>query len=254
MNKYTTSDVAKIIGIHPNTVRFYEDMQLITKPERKENGYRIFTDLHIYQFKIARMAFQIELLQNGLRKQSVDIVKTTAIGDIDKALDLTNKYLEHIKQEKNNAAEAIKSAKNILENNDNLVKVCMTRKETADYLNVTTDTLRNWELNGLLRVKRRQNGYRVYTEQDIQILKIIRSLRCANYSLSSILRMLTALSRNPQTDIMTVIDTPLQTDDIITACDRLITSLNKAASNGRTIKNMLAPTWKSRTIEIFAAP
>ena len=240
MNIYSTSDIAKIIGIHPNTVRFYEDMQLITRPERKENGYRVFTDLHIYQFKIARMAFQIELLQNGLRKQSVDIVKTVALGNIDKALALTNEYLEHIKQEKNNAAEAIKSAKAILENKDNnLIKLCMTRKETADYLNVTTDTLRNWELNGLLRIKRRQNGYRVYTEQDIQILKIIRSLRCANYSLSSILRMLTALSHNPQTDIMTVIDTPLQDDDIITACDRLITSLNRAASNGRTIQNML---------------
>ena len=202
MNTYTTSDIAKKIGIHPNTVRFYEEMQLITRPERKENGYRIFTDLHIYQFKIARTAFQIELLQNGLRKQSVEIVKTVALGNIDKALDLTDRYLEHIEQEKNNAAEAVKSAKAILENKDNnLIKISMTRKETADYLGITTDTLRNWELNGLLRIKRRQNGYRVYTEQDIQILKIIRSLRCANYSLSSILRMLNALSRNPQTDI-----------------------------------------------------
>lgn len=30
MNIYTTSDIAKRIGIHPNTVRFYEKMQLIT--------------------------------------------------------------------------------------------------------------------------------------------------------------------------------------------------------------------------------
>lgn len=240
MNTYTTSDIAKKIGIHPNTVRFYEKMQLITRPKRKENGYRIFTDLHIYQFKIAREAFQIELLQNGLRKQSVDIVKTAALGNIDKALELTDQYLEHIEQEKNNAEEAVRSAKAILENKDNnLIKICMTRKETADYLGITTDTLRNWELNGLLKIKRRQNGYRVYTEQDIQILKIIRSLRCANYSLSSILRMLTALSKNPQTDIMKVIDTPRQSDDIITACDRLITSLSRAAYNGRTIKNML---------------
>ncbi|MGN1047322.1 MAG: MerR family transcriptional regulator [Eubacteriales bacterium] len=241
MNTYTTSEIAKKIGIHPNTVRFYEKMQLITRPKRKENGYRIFTDLHIYQFKIARTAFQIELLQNGLRKQSVDIVKTVALGNIDEALDLTDRYLERIEEEKNNAEEAIKSAKAILENEDNnSVKLCMTRKEAADYLGITTDTLRNWELNGLLRIKRRRNGYRVYTEQDIQILKIIRSLRCANYSLSSILRMLTALSCNPKTDIMKVIDTPPQTDDIIIACDRLITSLDRAVCNGKAIKSMLA--------------
>lgn len=119
MNIYTTSEIAKMVGIHPNTVRFYEKMQLITRPERKENGYRIFTDLHIYQFKIARTAFQIELLQNGLRKQSIDIVKTVALGNIDKAFVLTDQYLEHIEQEKNNAAEAVKSAKAILEYKDN---------------------------------------------------------------------------------------------------------------------------------------
>ncbi len=47
MNTYTTSEVAKIIGIHPNTVRLYEEWGFISKVERKENGYRIFTDLHI---------------------------------------------------------------------------------------------------------------------------------------------------------------------------------------------------------------
>ena len=163
MNVYTTSEIAKKIGIHPNTVRFYEEMQLITRPKRKENGYRIFTDLHVYQFKIARTAFQIELLQNGLRKQSIDIVKTVARGNIDKALDLTERYLKHIEQEKHNATEAIESAKAILENKDNnSIKICMTRKETADYLMITTDTLRNWELNGLLRIKRRQNEYNTF--------------------------------------------------------------------------------------------
>ena len=53
-NTYSTSDVAKLIGIHPNTVRLYEDLGLITRPERKENGYRIFTDFHLIQFRIAR--------------------------------------------------------------------------------------------------------------------------------------------------------------------------------------------------------
>ena len=75
---YSTSQTAEIIGIHPNTVRLYEELGLITPPERKPNGYRIFTDLHIRQFRIARLAFQVEVLQNGLRKQAVDIIKTAA--------------------------------------------------------------------------------------------------------------------------------------------------------------------------------
>ena len=47
MNTYKTSEVAKLIGIHPNTVRLYENAGLISKPERQSNGYRIFTDLNI---------------------------------------------------------------------------------------------------------------------------------------------------------------------------------------------------------------
>ena len=47
MNTYKTIDIARIIGIHVNTVRLYEKCGLIPKPERLENAYRVFTDLHI---------------------------------------------------------------------------------------------------------------------------------------------------------------------------------------------------------------
>ena len=94
MNTYMTSDVAKIIGIHPNTVRMYEEWGLIPLAERKPNGYRIFTDFHIQQLRLARTAFQIEVLQNGLRKKAVDTVKLSAKGNFDKALMFAEEYLQ----------------------------------------------------------------------------------------------------------------------------------------------------------------
>lgn len=100
MNTYTTSEVAKIIGIHPNTVRLYEEWGLIPKAERKANGYRVFTDFHIEQFRLARTAFQIEVLQNGLRKKIVETVKVSAKKDFDKALVLANEYLSQIQRKK----------------------------------------------------------------------------------------------------------------------------------------------------------
>jgi len=39
---YSTSQIAEIAGLHPNTVRMYEEWGLIQKPERKKNGYRVF--------------------------------------------------------------------------------------------------------------------------------------------------------------------------------------------------------------------
>ena len=115
----------------------------------------------------------------------------------------------------------------------------LKRKGVSELLNISMDTLRNWEMNGLLTVKRKDNGYRVYTDEDIQRLKIIRSLRCANYSLEAILRLLQQLSENPNVDIRIVLNTPKQTDDIISVCDRLIISLVAAEKNAVALYDML---------------
>ncbi len=233
MNTYKTSEVAKIIGIHPNTVRLYEELGLISKPERQKNGYRVFTDFHIEQFKLARIAFSIEVLQNGLRKKVVSIVKCSATGNFDRAIYLTYNYLQQIQDEQHNAEEAIVSVTQLLSNNQEMSPLTLKRKEAAEYLHVSMDVLRNWEMNGLLTVRRKENGYRIYTDEDIKRLKIIRSLRCANYSLEAILRMLNALSHNPKINIKKVLDTPNDSDNIISVCDKLITSLKAAEQNAK---------------------
>ncbi len=232
MDTYKTSEIAAIIGIHPNTVRLYEELELISKPKRQSNGYRVFTDFHVEQFQLARLAFQVEVLQNGLRKKIIKMVKLSAAGNFDAALALTHEYLKQVRQERDNAEEAIHIVEQVLSGayeNTHFLR----RKEVSEYLNISMDTLRNWEMNGLLTIKRKQNGYRVYTDEDIQRLKIIRSLRCANYSLEAILRMLWHLSKNPNADIKTVLNTPKSDEDIIAVCDRLITSLSAAENNAQ---------------------
>lgn len=239
MKKYKTSEVAKIIGIHPNTVRLYEEWEFIPKPKRQENGYRIFTDLHLQQIQLVRTAFQIEILQNGLRKQMIKIIKTSAKGEFDVAITLTQDYLKKIHQEYINAKEAISIVEDIVAGKEQENLVFMKRKEVSEYLDISMDALRNWEMNGLLTIKRKQNGYHIYTDDDIKKLKIIRSLRCANYSLQSILRLLQQLSKNPNIDINAVLNNPTQSDDIISVCDRLMTSLSLAEKNAYKILTIL---------------
>lgn len=239
-NGYKTAQVAKIIGIHPNTVRLYEKLELIPKPQRLSNGYRVFSDFHIAQFKLARTALKVEVLQSGLRKNMINIIKLSSQGEFQKAIVSTNNYIDQVEIEQKNAEEAIEITKKLLsgiqETEDN---IAFTRKQTADYLNITIDTLRNWEMNGLFSVKRKQNGYRVYTKNDIQLLKIIRSLRCANYSLAAILRMVSELSNNSEIDIREVIDTPKTDEDIVTVCDELLTSLSNAELNANCVLSQL---------------
>lgn len=239
MKTYRTAEVASIIGIHPNTVRLYEEWGLISKPERRENGYRIFTDLHIRQIRLARTAFQIEILQNGLRKQIIRMLKRSAAGDFDGAITLTQAYSKQLRRERANAEEAICIVRHIWSGEIRENVSVMKRKEVSLYLDISMDTLRNWEMNGLLTVRRRQNGYRVYTDDDIKRLKIIRSLRCANYSLEAILRMLRQLSIDPDTDIRAALNTPGSSEDIISACDQLIGSLSEAEKNAGILLKML---------------
>ena len=238
-NTYTTSQIAKIIGIHPNTVRMYEDVGLISKPMRKENGYREFTDLHLEQFKLARTAFRIEVLQNGLRKKAISFVKLSALCEFDKAIKLTEEYISSVQIEIHNANEAVEMVKQLLQGCNQENELTLKRKEISDMLGITMDTLRNWEMNGLFKVKRKENGYRVYTNDDIRKLKIIRSLKCANYSLSAILRMMNELDKNSKADIGAILNTPHINEEIISVCDSLIISLTTAKANAISIKSML---------------
>ena len=236
---YKTSEVAKLIEIHPNTVRMYEDLELISKPIRKGNGYRVFTDLHIYQLKLARKAFEVEVLQNGLRKKAIAIVKMSAKQDFDEAIVLTKEYIKSIKKEIDNANEAVDIAGKLMNRLNYEKDFNLKRKEASELLGISMDTLRNWEMNGLVNIKRKKNGYRIYTYEDIQRLKVIRSLRCGNYSLSAILRMLNKLSDHNEADINEVLNSPNENEDIISVCDKLIISLNLAAKNAEEILEML---------------
>lgn len=227
------------MGVHPNTVRLYEKLGFIPKPRRQANGYRVFTDLHIAAFQLARTAFQIEVLQGGLRKKMVEVVKRAASRDFDVALSLTEEYLLQISIEQARAREAIAIAKQALSGDGDGSGLKLKRSEAAKLLQVSMDTLRNWEMNGLLTIKRTENRYRVYTAEDIQRLKMICSLRCANYSLEAILRMLGALSADPNANIERALDTPKPGDDIVSVCDKLITSLDAAEQNAKIIQSML---------------
>ena len=235
MNGYSTAKIAAQIGIHPNTVRLYEDLQLIPKAQRKPNGYRLFTDRHLEQLKLVRLALRAEVTQNGLRKKAILIVKTAASGELKDAEGLSEEYIAQIRAERQNAEDAIRIAKNLLRETENAEAILYRRKEAAEHLQITVDTLRNWELNGLLTVKRRENGYRVYDSADILRLKLIRSLRCANYSLSSILRMLKAMDVKRETDLREVLDTPGDTEEIVSVCDRLLTSLANLETDAEQI-------------------
>lgn len=240
MATYSTTQIAKKVNLHSNTVRLYEALMLIPKADRKSNGYRVFTDVHLEQIKLARLALRGEVLQGGLRDKALQIIKISATGDYEGAIKQTNGYLLALKKEQENAEEAIEITMHLIATKQTeTLPLRLSRKDVAEYLEVTIDTLRNWELNGLITIPRKENGYRMYTKKEIQILKIIKTLRRANYSLMSILRMLTAISASPLTNIRETIDLPDESEDIISVCDRLLTSLKSTEQDAHQMLKQL---------------
>lgn len=131
--------------------------------------------------------------------------------------------------------------------NDRTIKTYST-SVIAKIIGLHPNTVRLYEEWGLIhKPERRPNGYRVYDSCDISRLKIIRSLRCANYSLSAILRMLKKLDSGMcDENILDILNTPDKDEDINSACDKLIVSLENAIANAyeaieiiKEIKQML---------------
>ena len=236
---YRTNEIAKIIGIHNNTVHKYEEWEFITKPLRQKNNYRVFNELHIYQFKFARLALKCEIVENGLRKDAIKIIKALAKKDYDLAIKLNNQYIEKINNEEKKSLKAIDTVDRILKNINYYTGKNYTKKEVLEMLNLTSDTLRNWERNGLIKLQKKVNGYKIYNDKDIHIINIIQTLRLANYSLTSILRMLTKINHEENVNVLEVIDGLNENNDIISACDRLLSSLRELKKDTLIMKKML---------------
>jgi len=237
---YQTSQIAKIIGIHPNTVRFYENMKLISPVPRQANGYRVFNRLHLEQLQLVRIALSTQFLSNNLRKEAIEIIKSTARNEVEHAISLSHDHKTHVLEEKSRAEEAIALIESIIAGKKTFEMDGPTfvRKNTAHSLGISTDVLRNWERNGLILVPRNNAGHREYGLRELVRLKIIYILRQAHFSMVSILRMLQQLDKGNK-DIRSSIDTPDSREDILSASDHYLSALSEEEITAQKIIDQL---------------
>ena len=246
---YRTSEIAKLAGLHPNTIRLYEVIGFLTKPVRLPNGYRVYTPLHLEQVHLIRLALRAEVQQNGLRERAVAILRLCAVGRWSKATKETKQYLLQIEREIAYAKGAVKSVEAILARAPAADCSFLKRNEAAQSLGVTVDTLRNWERNGLITSSRLQNGFRVYTSQDMERLIIIRTLRSASYSLSAILRLTQRLSCSRDVPVGEALNTPDENEEIVSVCDHLITALFSAREDAQQMLVFIKRMRKTITLQ-----
>jgi DNA-binding transcriptional MerR regulator len=232
-----TSDLARAVGVHPNTVRRYVDRGILPPVERSPSGYRRFTQRHLDCLRLACQVYCNQYPGKGIYQSGVRIIQTTVSGDLGGALELAHRHLALVQSERAQADVAA----SLLERWASGIPVDATIQplsigQVASLLGVTIDILRNWDRNGLIDVPRDpSNGYRRYRAQEISRLRVIRMLSRAGYSLSAILRMLLQLDQGEKTDLRRALDTPRPDEDVYLASDRWISTLVDQEQRAHTI-------------------
>lgn len=235
-----TSDIAKSLGVHPNTVRLYEEWGFMSPVPRSRSGYRLFTSLHLEQMRLARLALQWPY--PGGKEVVLDLVKCAVEGDLGMAMELAYHYLANVRTEQTHAEAAVEFLERWARGQVlDTTRRSMSITQTAQYLGVTVDQLRNWERNGLLHIPRHpKTGYRQYGAPEIGRLRVIRMLRQSGHSMMAILRMLRRFDAGETERLREALDTPGENEDMVTIVDRWLTTLAEAEARAEAIIHQIA--------------
>ncbi len=228
-NRLSTAKIARLTGVHPNTVRLYEAIGWISPAPRSPSGYRLFKEAHIDQMRLARTALAGAWPGRNIRRSLLRLVGLTAREDYGAALEQAYHNLAVVHSERAQAEAAARLLERWAQGAPvDATERPLTIAEAARRLELTPDVLRNWERDGLLETPRhRRNGYRQYGQPEMARLRVIRMLRQAGYSLLAILRMLVRLERGEAQNLRQSLDTPPEDEDIFTAADRWLTTLTQ---------------------------
>lgn len=223
-----TSDLSRAAGVHPNTVRFYEAWGVLPPIPRSPAGYRLFTPAHLEQLKLVRLALSLPFPGKRLRKSALALVKQAAGGDLPGALGGAHRHLALVQSElaQAEAAAAYLEAWAGGSLRSGPARSHLQSSQAARLLDVTPDTLRHWERNGLITAPRDPHtGYRLYGPAEIGRLRVIRLLTRAGYSTMAVLRMVRHLDAGRHAGLRELLNTPAPDEDILYAADRWLTTL-----------------------------
>jgi DNA-binding transcriptional MerR regulator len=237
-----TSDLARAVGVHPNTVRRYAERGFLPPVERSPSGYRRFTRCHLYCLRLAHQVYSTQYASKEIRQSGTRIVQAAVRGDLDDALERARAHLALVRSERAQAdlAAAVLERWTCAPPADDTIRPRRIG-QVARFLGVTVDVVRNWDRNGLIEVPRDpSNGYRCYGAQEISRLRVIRLLSRAGYGMSAILRMLIQLDESGTSDLRRALDTPRPDEDIYTARDRWITTLADHERGAQAIVALMA--------------
>lgn len=230
-----TTDIARALGVHVNTIRLYESSGFLPPIPRGKNRYRQYTAMHLEQARLAHLTVRWPYL--GDKDLLIDLVKSAAAGDLGMAMERAYQYLAHVRVERTIAEAGVEflerwAAGHLMDTSPRKMHIT----EAARHLNVTVDMLRNWERNGLIDIPRDPaNQYRRYGPAEFGRLRVIRTLVKSGYSLMAILQMLRQFDAGNRHNLREALDVPRGDEYIEIIADRWLSSLVELEARAQAI-------------------
>ncbi|MCG8453831.1 MAG: MerR family transcriptional regulator [Spirochaetales bacterium] len=180
--------------IHPSVLRWYEQQGFISSPERTQGGHRRYSQKQVYEAIIAQKAMTIGWMGGVLRQSALELVRNTALGDLCSSLEGIDFLLKRMALEIALAEDALAAIAAWREGDGWLTHASsklITISQAATLTGTTADQIRNWERNALMILPRNpQNGYRMFGDEDLSRIKVLRYCRLAGYSITALRRLM----------------------------------------------------------------
>ncbi|WP_037464646.1 MerR family DNA-binding transcriptional regulator [Shimazuella kribbensis] len=190
---YKPIEIAKALGVSTSALRHYESWGIIPKPERAENGYRKYTEVHFAYFRFIRATFPA-IGMDVISK----VLNSVQQKDIDSAFWLIHEIQAKLNEEKQIAEKtfAILQTPDLFQKMDlnGLKNQKLTIGQVAELAHVAPSAIRHWEKRGLIEPLRdEENGYRLYTRTHLRQILLISTLRNNVYLLEPIKKIVHSL-------------------------------------------------------------
>jgi len=224
--------LSKLTGVKAGTIRFYEKCGFLEPVKRLPNGYRIFCRRHIYQIRVCRLVFG-GFVNKRLRKISKDVLQTSKDWNLEAYRQTTDRYLQAVEEDIRRTRIAVDFVMDRLQETGEECLV-YTKKQAAALAGVTSETIRNWERNGLFRQRERYEK-RLYSQQELNRMYVIRLLLDNGYSMMAVRSFLGEYdSRGRELAILYLIE-PGENEDLIYRADRYMETLLKTQEKARQL-------------------
>ena len=224
--------LSQLTGVKAATIRFYEKCGFLEPAKRLPNGYRVFCGRHIYQIRVCRLVFG-GFVNRRLRKISRDVLQTSRDLNLEAYRQVADRYLQAVEEDIMRTKMAVDIVMDKLQETreDGLL---YTKKQAAALAGVTSESIRNWERNGLFRQRGRYEK-RLYSQQELNRMYVIRLLLDNGYSMMAVRSFFEEYDGGGRELAMWQLMEPGENEDLIYRADRYMETLLATKEKARQL-------------------